>query len=308
MNIILFTKGKGCSGLVALSKRRFITAFVSLFIILPITTVAVGYYMGINQMRLHPDDIALAMEAERDEQKLKIELATRSAEENMNALAIRLGKIQAHVIRLDALGQRLTKMAKLDNGEFDFDSSPARGGPASSIRGQVIDVPDFIKALADLSSQLDHQGNQLGILETMMMNKNLQSEVMPAGRPVARGWLSSYFGIRTDPFTGRRVHHSGVDFAGKEGSNVIAVAAGVVVYAGRKSGYGNLVEINHGNGYHTRYGHNKKILVKVGDTVKKNTVLSLMGSTGRSTGPHVHFEVLRNGHAVNPKKYVHRTH
>jgi len=308
MNIILFTKGKGCSGLVALSKRRFITAFVSLFIILPITTVAVGYYMGINQMRLHPDDIALAMEAERDEQKLKIELATRSAEENMNALAIRLGKIQAHVIRLDALGQRLTKMAKLDNGEFDFDSSPARGGPASSIRGQVIDVPDFIKALADLSSQLDHQGNQLGILETMMMNKNLQSEVMPAGRPVARGCLSSYFGIRTDPFTGRRVHHSGVDFAGKEGSNVIAVAAGVVVYAGRKSGYGNLVEINHGNGYHTRYGHNKKILVKVGDTVKKNTVLSLMGSTGRSTGPHVHFEVLRNGHAVNPKKYVHRTH
>ncbi|MFV2059807.1 MAG: M23 family metallopeptidase [Gammaproteobacteria bacterium] len=308
MNIILFTKGKGCSGLVALSKRRFVTVFVSLFIILPITTISVGYYLGVNQMRLHPDDIALVMEAERDEQKLKIELATRSAEENMNALAIRLGKLQAHVIRLDALGQRLTKMAKLDNGEFDFDSSPARGGPASTIKGQVIDVPDFIKALANLSSQLDHRGNQLGILETMMMNKNLQSEVMPAGRPVTRGWLSSYFGIRTDPFTGRRVHHSGVDFAGKEGSNVIAVAAGVVVYAGRKSGYGNLVEINHGNGYYTRYGHNKKILVKVGDTVKKNTVLSLMGSTGRSTGPHVHFEVLKNGRAVNPKKYVHRTH
>jgi len=308
MNIILFTKGKSCSGLVALSKRRFVTAFVSLFVVLPLTAVSVGYYAGMNQMRLHPDDIALAMEAERDDQKLKIELATRSAEENMNALAIRLGKLQAHVIRLDALGQRLTKMAKLDTGEFDFNSSPARGGPANSLEGHVIDVPDFIKALANLSNQLDHRGNQLGILETMMMNKNLQSEVMPAGRPVARGWLSSYFGIRTDPFTGRRVHHSGVDFAGKEGSNVIAVAAGVVIYAGRKSGYGNLVEINHGNGYFTRYGHNKKILVKVGDTVKKNTTLALMGSTGRSTGPHVHFEVLKNGRAVNPKKYVHRTH
>jgi len=308
MNIILFTKGKGSSGLVALNKRRFITAFVGLFILLPILTIAATIKVTVYQMRSNPDDIALAMESERDDQKLKIELATRSAEENMNALAIRLGKLQAHVIRLDALGQRLTKMAKLDKGEFDFGSSPAQGGPASSLEGQVIDVPDFIKALANLSSQLDHRGNQLNILETMMMNKNLQAEVMPAGRPVARGWLSSYFGIRTDPFTGRRVHHSGVDFAGKEGSNVIAVAAGVVVYASRKSGYGNLVEINHGNGYFTRYGHNKKILVKVGDTVKKNTILALMGSTGRSTGPHVHFEVLKNGRAVNPKKYVHRTH
>ena len=138
----------------------------------------------------------------------------------------------------------------------------------------------------------------------MMMNRNLQAEVMPAGRPVTHGWLSSYFGMRTDPFTGHRAFHTGLDFAGKLGSDVVAVAAGVVTYAGKRSGYGNLVEINHGNGYSTRYGHNSKILVNVGQTIKKGQVIAKMGSTGRSTGPHVHFEVLINGHAVNPKKYI----
>jgi murein DD-endopeptidase MepM/ murein hydrolase activator NlpD len=143
------------------------------------------------------------------------------------------------------------------------------------------------------------------VLETMLMTRNLEAEVMPTGRPISRGWLSSYFGIRTDPFSGRRVHHSGVDFAGKLGSDVVAVAAGVVQYSGRRSGYGNLVEINHGKGYVTRYGHNLKNLVEVGQTVKKGEVIAKMGTTGRSTGPHVHFEVMVNGRQVNPKKYIH---
>jgi len=145
----------------------------------------------------------------------------------------------------------------------------------------------------------------MSVLETLMMNRNLQAEVMPAGRPITRGWLSSYFGIRTDPFNGRRVHHKGVDFAGKMGSDVVSVAAGVVTYSGKRSGYGNLVEINHGNGYSTRYGHSSELLVKVGDTVKKGQKVAKMGTSGRSTGPHVHFEVLLNGRAVNPKKYIH---
>jgi murein DD-endopeptidase MepM/ murein hydrolase activator NlpD len=241
-----------------------------------------------------------------DVQRLKIDEVTKNAEDNMNALALRLGKLQAHVIRLDALGSRLTSMAKLDNGEFDFNQAPARGGPVSANDNSTeMTVPDFMSSLKELSSQLDDRTEQLSVLETMMMNRNLQAEVMPAGRPITRGWLSSYFGIRTDPFTGRRAHHSGIDFAGKMGSDVVAVAAGVVTYAADRSGYGKLVEINHGNGYATRYGHNSKLLVKVGDTVKKGQVISKMGSTGRSTGPHVHFEVLLNGRAVNPKQYIH---
>ncbi len=257
-------------------------------------------------MKANPDDLTIAVQAELDNQRLKLAEVTQKAEENLNALALRLGKLQAHVIRLDALGSRLTNMAKLDNGEFDFDHPPAQGGPVAEVQqSSAMQVPDFITALNDLSAQLDDRNKQLSVLETMIMNRNLQAEVMPTGRPIERGWLSSYFGLRTDPFTGRRVHHAGVDFAGKLGSDVVVVAAGVVTYSARRSGYGNMVEVNHGNGYVTRYGHNLKNLVNVGQTVKKGEVIAKMGTTGRSTGPHVHFEVMVNGRHVNPKQYIH---
>jgi murein DD-endopeptidase MepM/ murein hydrolase activator NlpD len=306
MNIILIKRKKGSTGLVTLNKKKMATVLLSLFIILPSAFLFAGYKLGIQHMQSNPDDLMLAMQTETDGQRLKIDEVTKNAEKNMNALALRLGKLQAHVIRLDALGSRLTTMAKLDSGEFDFSQSPAQGGPvAASELSAEMQVPDFMSSLKNLSVLLDDRNQQLSVLETLMMNRNLQAEVMPAGRPITRGWLSSYFGIRTDPFNGRRVHHSGVDFAGKMGSDVVSVASGVVTYSGKRSGYGNLVEINHGNGYSTRYGHGSELLVDVGDTVKKGHVIAKMGTSGRSTGPHVHFEVLLNGRAVNPKKYIH---
>jgi len=280
---------------------------VGLFVVIPGFTLYSGYQMGLSHMKAHPDDLSIAVESELDTQRLRLADVTRKAEENLNALALRLGTLQAHVIRLDALGQRLTTMAKLDKGEFDFDSPPAQGGPVEADAGTAITVPDFVGSLNDLSVQIEDRSKQLAVLETMLMSRNLQAEVMPTGRPVNRGWLSSFFGIRTDPFTGLRVHHSGVDFAGKLGSDVVTVAAGVVNFAGKRSGYGNLVEINHGNGYMTRYGHNLENLVKVGETVKKGQIISKMGTSGRSTGPHVHFEVIVNGQTVNPRKYINAT-
>jgi len=304
MNIVIMTRKKGCSGLLALNQRWIAALTLGVFIALPAGLLTAGYYMGISHMKSNPDDLSLALQAEMDSQRLALSEATRIAEDNMDALALRLGKLQAHVIRLDALGQRLTTMAKLDKGEFDFAHPPAQGGPLANVDAVSMDVPDFMKSLEELSAQLNDRSQQLEVLEDMLMTRNLESEVVPAGRPITKGWLSSYFGPRTDPFNGRRVHHSGVDFAGKLGSDVVSVAAGVVTFAGRRSGYGNLVEVNHGKGYVTRYGHNSKILVKAGETVKKGQVLSKMGTTGRSTGPHVHFEVLYNGRAVNPKKYI----
>lgn len=304
MNIVVLRRKKGCTGLVTLCHRKLALVAVSFLVVMPAVLVFAGYQLGVSHMQANPDDLTLAVQSELDTQRRELSEVTLKAEENLNALALRLGKLQAHVIRLDALGQRLTNMAKLDNGEFDFENPPAQGGPEGH-SGSPLQVPDFISALNDLSAQLDDRSRQLGVLETLMMNRNLQAEVMPTGRPVSRGWLSSYFGLRTDPFSGRRVHHSGVDFAGKLGSDVVAVAAGVVQYAGKRSGYGNLVEINHGNGYVTRYGHNLKNLVNVGQTIKKGEVIAKMGTTGRSTGPHVHFEVMVNGRAVNPKKYIH---
>ena len=305
MNIVILTRKKACSGLLTLNARRVSAAIVGLFIILPTTFMLAGYKMGVSHMESNPDDLSIVIQSELDSQRLALKEVTRTAEDNMDALALRLGKLQAHVIRLDALGERLTTMAKLDKGEFDFDQSPAQGGPISKAEAEgQMSVPDFMKSLEELSTQLNDRSQQLEVLEDMIMTRNLEAEVIPAGRPINRGWLSSYFGMRTDPFSGRRVHHSGVDFAGKSGSSVVSVAAGVVTFSGRKSGYGNLVEINHGKGYFTRYGHNSKNLVQVGDTIKKGQVVSEMGTTGRSTGPHVHFEVLYNGRAVNPKKYI----
>jgi len=132
----------------------------------------------------------------------------------------------------------------------------------------------------------------------------LRDEVHPEGRPVHSGYISSMFGNRTDPFTGRAAFHKGVDFAGREGSEVVAVASGVVIWSGDRYGYGQMVEINHGNGYVTRYAHNSDNLVAVGDTVKRGEVIAVMGSTGRATGPNLHFEVLHNGRVVNPLSYV----
>lgn len=238
-----------------------------------------------------------------DDQQKVIDSTLKKYQEDMNAMALRLGQMQAHVVRLDAVGKRLIKMANLDRGEFDFAKSPARGGPSVAPEEDV-DVTEFKKTLAKLSQQLADRTEQLEVLESLILNRKLQKEVFPSGWPIKKGWVSSYFGMRTDPFSGRRARHEGIDFAGRDGSPIISVAAGVVSFSGKRYGYGTVVEINHGNGYVTRYAHNKKNLVNVGDRVKKGQTLALMGSSGRSTGPHTHFEVLKDGQVVNPAKYI----
>lgn len=305
MNILFICKRLHGTSCLTLGKRASIGLLGAVLGLLPLVTLYGGYHLGQKVAESHPHELSVSWQAEIDRQRTELEEAKLSAQDNLNALAVRLGQLQAHVMRLDALGQRLTHMAKLEDGEFNFENPPAQGGPeGGSDGGQQLAVNDFLAMLDDLSRQLDDRGQQLNVLESLLINRNLQAEVLPAGRPIDKGWLSSHFGMRTDPFTGKREHHNGLDFAGKDGSDVLAVASGVVTWAGRRYGYGNLVEINHGNGYVTRYGHNKEILVKVGEPVKKGQVLSLMGSTGRSTGPHVHFEVLFNGRAVNPYDYV----
>lgn len=306
MNIIFVPKRVGRRGAYRLRSKGIYT-FLGLFVTLPVLLGIGGYVLGQQDSGLGPTALISVFSKELQTQRQELNDARRLTTDTMDALAMRLGNLQAHVIRLDALGDRLTKMAKIENGEFDFSTEPAQGGPESSgaqASAEAVAMPEFLAALDNLSRQLDDRAQQLGLLETMMMSRNLDDEVLPAGRPIMTGWLSSYYGIRTDPFHGRKEMHKGVDFAGKMGSDVVAVAAGVVTWSSKRYGYGNLVEINHGNGYVTRYGHNQQIMVKVGDTVKKGQVLSKMGSTGRSTGPHVHFEVLKDGENVDPIKYI----
>ncbi len=303
MSVILITNKLGGTSRVHLGLLMWLL-ISAIGLLLLAGAAYVGMQMGGKDV--YVNSMLTGMQKSLEAEQLKIDTATQEAEKNVNALAVRLGQLQAHVIRLDALGQRLIENSKLDRGEFDFANSPALGGPESvkGERSSSIKVPDFLSSLEGLSEQLEHRSLQLGVLETMLMNRDLQDEVFPAGRPVKRGWVSSYYGKRTDPFNGRIAHHDGIDIAGKHGSEVIAVAAGVVTWAGKRYGYGQLVEINHGNGYATRYGHNDKIVVRVGETVKKGDTISKMGSSGRSTGPHVHFEVHKNGRTVDPIKYV----
>jgi murein DD-endopeptidase MepM/ murein hydrolase activator NlpD len=221
-------------------------------------------------------------------------------------MAMRLGQMNAHVIRLDALGKRLTEMADIDSREFNFDRDPPAGGPEADGEGASAEIPDLTAQLSQLEQRVDLRETQLSALENVILARELKKEIHPEGRPVASGFISSYFGERSDPFDGRDAFHKGVDFAGTIGSKVVAVAAGVVTWAGERSGYGKLIEINHGDGFVTRYAHNERTLVSVGQTVKRGEAVALMGSTGRSTGPHVHFEVLRNGRQVDPLSFIGR--
>lgn len=304
MSIILLPKNsKGPA--IKISRRAAISSLASLAIVLPAIALVIGFNFGAGSVASEQGMITSGLKAELGVQREDILKAKQDAQENLHAMTKRLAELQTRVVRLDALGERLTEMAKLDKGEFDFGNQPAIGGPAKK-EGSIGEagLDDFLASFDVLSRQLEDREQQLDVLESLLMSRNLQDEVYPAGFPAEKGWLSSRFGVRTDPFTGRPSHHDGVDIAGKRGSNILAVAAGVVTWSGDRYGYGNLVEINHGNGYVTRYAHNQKNLVQVGDTIKKGQAVALMGSSGRSTGPHVHFEVLHNGRAVNPVKHV----
>jgi murein DD-endopeptidase MepM/ murein hydrolase activator NlpD len=238
------------------------------------------------------------------DQQAAVDRAREAAQDQVNALAIRVGSLNAHVIRLNALGGRLAEMAKLDDGEFDFSAPPGVGGPDDEPAVGPAGVPDLGGELADLDTRLDHQQRQLSILATLLVDRKLSEEIRPRGRPVKVGFISSYFGHRTDPFTGETREHRGVDFAAKTGTEIVAVATGVVTWSGPRQGYGSMVEVTHGNGYVTRYAHNARNLVRVGDHVQQGETIALMGSTGRATGPNLHFEVWHDGRPVDPQRFI----
>lgn len=299
MDIILLSKFRGRPCRVQIGSPLQLMLLMLFTVVFAAGLGVLGYWVGQSQAS------SSSISSIQQEIKLQRELITQTrfnARADLDALAARLGEVQAHAMRLNALGQKLVTIAKLDRGEFNFEESPGIGGPDEPGLQEL----DFGSEIDTVILELEDREQQLSVLENILMSSHMQEEVFPEGRPIKRGWISSYYGTRTNPFSGKLQFHKGMDFAGKSGSKVLAVAGGVVTWSSKRYGYGNLVEINHGNGYTTRYGHNKENLVEVGDTVKKGEVVSLMGSTGRSTGPHVHFEVLKNGRQINPQKFVQR--
>jgi murein DD-endopeptidase MepM/ murein hydrolase activator NlpD len=244
------------------------------------------------------------MRLEIQQQQLMLEQLSSEQETSINALAARLAELKAASTRLDALGERLVQLGQLDPEEFDFNQLPPVGGPEVNLAGQQTTAADLMAAIERMSQLLQSQYARLDALQLLLLDRNLEAERTPAGWPVASGWISSGFGERTDPFTGKRAQHQGLDFAGTRGSDILGVASGVVTWAGQKQGFGKLLEIDHGNGYMTRYAHNEELLVRAGDEIAAGQVIAHMGSTGRASSPHVHFEVLYRGEPVNPYKFV----
>ncbi|MDT8311459.1 MAG: M23 family metallopeptidase [Methylophaga sp.] len=231
-----------------------------------------------------------------------ISLNTTENEALEGFYAQQLGGLQAEAIRLKMLSQRLAEVAGFDTSEFDFDIGPGMGGIEHD--ASILTSEELEKGIASLNEEFASQQDTLAALQEYLLTSDSITAAIPSGRPVKDGWVSSFYGYRVDPFNGKKVFHDGIDIAGKTGTTVHNVADGIVSWAGVKGGYGGLVEIDHGNGYMTRYAHNKTLKVKVGDRVAKGDVLALMGSSGRSTGPHVHFEILKNGKSVNPYNYI----
>jgi murein DD-endopeptidase MepM/ murein hydrolase activator NlpD len=263
---------------------------------------SIGLKLGVGHGGANPIDQLGNWSTDLLREQAQIEEVRRVLQEKVNALAMRVGQMNANVIRLDALGKRLTRMANLDDGEFNFGNPPALG--AENGDGQPAQIPNLTAMVDDLQSQLSSKEQQLGVLENLILTRELNKQVYPEGRPVQDGFISSYFGRRADPFTGYSAVHKGLDFAAPQGTAVSSVAAGLVTFAGERAGYGQMVEINHGNGMATRYCHNEKLLVKQGEMVRKGQEVALMGSTGHSTGPHLHFEVLKNGAQVDPLRFI----
>lgn len=306
MNIILVPNGAQKGAPSTLSLRHLILIVMVGLIGLPIVFGMVTYRV---QLMLDAQDggrsALIRQEKALAAQRAEVERARRNSETHLNALALKLGQLQAQVLRLNALGGRLTRMAGLDQREFNFREQPAMGGPEHRVAPPSGTNADVVNSLAVLGDEIDHQRERLLALESLLLDRKLTQAVTPSDWPVENGgWVSSGFGPRTDPFTGAASYHEGLDIAARMGSAILATGDGVVTFTGEKPGYGVAVDITHESNLVTRYAHTSAILVKVGDRVHKGQEIARVGSSGRSTGPHLHFEVLRNGNAVNPSPYL----
>jgi murein DD-endopeptidase MepM/ murein hydrolase activator NlpD len=301
MNVIFFSRREGKARHLNLAHPLVLSVF---------TAVGMGLLAGVFVLGMHMGEHTMAQTILRNPsaalraQEQEVAALKSQLQDKVDALSMKLGVINAHVIRLNALGKRLTQMANINSHEFDFDNDPPQGGSESDGIGRGAQVPDLNAMINDVSRQVQVRSAQFSALENVILGRQLSAEIRPSGRPVREGYISSYFGERMDPFNGEEAFHKGIDFASDAGSDVLAVAAGIVTWSGPREGYGNLVEVNHGNGYVTRYAHAARTLVAVGDEVERGQAVAVVGSTGRSTGPHVHFEVLRDGRQIDPMAYV----
>jgi murein DD-endopeptidase MepM/ murein hydrolase activator NlpD len=300
LNIILVSDSLAKSRSLALSQTQVLLIAFGILVsgfLLAMATYMVTMKFAVDLRNPYLRSLLAALHA--DELK-RTEAETK---DNLNALAVKVGELQARIMRLDAFGERLARAAGVKREEFRFDEKPGQGGPAPAM-GRDLSMSEFQQMLAEISRVLDDRGDKLGVLDSFLMDDRLARKTVPTTMPVPMGYYSSNYGYRIDPITGRNTFHTGVDLIAPPGSPVVAAAGGMVSTVAHVAEYGNIVEVDHDNGLTTRYAHLSKSNVKVGDVVMKGQLIAQVGATGRTTGPHLHFEVREKGIALNPNKFL----
>ncbi|WP_353368796.1 M23 family metallopeptidase [Aliiglaciecola sp. NS0011-25] len=299
MSLTLHYKGKSTEFSYHIGKRRLVVGFV----------LVCGLVMLSSRTNHKIDESHARIEYAKSgfiEQKRDVSELKSATEQQLAGIMLNLADVQSQIQRVNALGARLVEQAGLNQDEFGFQELSSVGGPITDSVITIQGSNELLERIDSMLASLDSKTQQLAALESIMMNHHIDDQTHLEGRPITSGWLSSYYGVRKDPFSGLPTMHKGLDFAGKQGDAVVSTGAGLVTWAGERYGYGQLVEIDHGNGLVTRYGHNQGISVKIGDVVTKGQEIALMGSTGRSTGVHVHYEVIKNGKQQDPLPFVYR--
>ncbi len=300
MNIIVVSGKLAQARTITLTRTQVVTLLALLVMMGTVVASAIAYFAVRHASALAP---LLGVQA-ADPGASRGQEAQIYMQETVRALAVRMGQMQAQLLRLDGLGERLAQLAGIKPQEFAFDQPPGQGGALTHLPQHTLSVGQLADQLDELTRLLSRRSDQLHILESVLLESQVMHQRTPSMRPVDGGWLSSGFGWRNDPFTGQPVVHEGVDFVAPVGTPILAAAGGVVVTSEYHPEYGNMIEIDHGNNLVTRYAHASKRLVGVGAIVLRGQKIGEVGNTGRSTGPHLHFEVRRNGVALNPARFL----
>lgn len=292
-----------------LSGRTLILRGVLALLVLPVILGICGYAISAKIDRsLNPfvdPEYRIAVESRVNGQEQEIANTRDYVQQHMNFLGRQIGSLQAQVSRINAVENRISETSGIDLSDFNYDGDPPIGGSNASLESESQQV-DIENAINEIERELSLRESEIAAVDFLLSRRSLQSQQTPAGWPVEGGWVSSDFGSRMHPITGKKQFHSGVDIPGKTGAAVLTVADGVVERSEINGDYGWLVEIDHGDGYKTLYSHNKSNLVTVGETVKKGQAIAELGSSGRATGPHVHFEVSKDGSRINPVKFLYK--
>lgn len=301
MNIILMSDRLGQAKSLTFTRRHLLLGLILIVMMIVFLAIGLNRFVGDLADKVNSHLLRTVLQHPEFEKNQRIQ---KYVSKNLDFMATKLGQMQAQLLRLNALGKRLVDLYGIDSQELSFDKMPGQGGVRSESLQEDISFEELIGKFNLTVKLLEDRSDKLAILDSMLLKDRVEQEMLPSAMPLNTSWQSSGFGTRIDPFTGKKTFHEGVDFPAKEGTPIKAAAGGVVVYSAYHPDYGNMVEIDHGNDLVSRYAHASKRVVSVGQLVFKGQKIAEIGSTGRSTGPHLHFEIRHNGVPLNPSRFL----